>query len=87
MRNNSVTVREKHRLFENRVLRRIFGRKREEVTGDWRSCTMRSFIVRFQVLTAASIKMALFWVVAPCSLVVYRRFRGARPDDGGSKHL
>ena len=23
-------------LFENRVLRRIFGRKREEVTGDWR---------------------------------------------------
>jgi hypothetical protein len=35
-------------------------------------------IVRFQVLTAASMKMAVFWVVAPCSLVeVYRRFRGA----------
>jgi hypothetical protein len=34
--------------------------------------------VRFQVLTAASMKMAVFWVVAPCSLVeVYRRFRGA----------
>jgi hypothetical protein len=34
--------------------------------------------VRFQVLMAASIKMAVFWVVAPCSLVeVYRRFRGA----------
>jgi hypothetical protein len=32
-------------------------------------------IVRFQVLTAASMKMAVFWVVAPCSLVeVYRRF-------------
>jgi hypothetical protein len=33
----SLTVRE-HRLrvFENRVLRRIFGPKREEVTGDWR---------------------------------------------------
>jgi hypothetical protein len=31
-------------------------------------------------------KMAVFWVVAPCSLVeVYQRFRG-RPDDGGS-HL
>jgi hypothetical protein len=30
--------------------------------------------VRFQVLTAASIKMAVFWVVAPCSLVeVYQR--------------
>jgi hypothetical protein len=29
---------EKHRLrvFENRVLRRIFGPKRDEVTGEWR---------------------------------------------------
>jgi hypothetical protein len=25
--------------------------------------------VRFQVLTAAGMKMAVFWVVAPCSLV------------------
>jgi hypothetical protein len=34
--------------------------------------------VRFQVLTAASMKMTVFWVVAPCSLVeVYRRLRGA----------
>jgi hypothetical protein len=31
-------LREEHRLrvFENRVLRRIFGPKREEVTGGWR---------------------------------------------------
>jgi hypothetical protein len=50
----------------------------------------------FEVLTAASMKMAVFWVVASCSLVeVFRRFRGARclhhqgdrPDDGGSRHL
>jgi hypothetical protein len=41
-----------------------------------------------------STKMAVFWVVAPCSLVqVYRRFRGAccrlthSPEDGGSKNL
>jgi hypothetical protein len=34
--------------------------------------------VRFQVLTAASMKIAVFWIVAPCSLVeVYQRFRGA----------
>jgi hypothetical protein len=34
--------------------------------------------VRFQVLTAASMKMTVFWDIAPCSLVeVYRRFRGA----------
>jgi hypothetical protein len=34
----SVTLREKHRLtvFENKVLRRIFGPKRDEVTGEWR---------------------------------------------------
>jgi hypothetical protein len=33
----SLTLREEHRLrvFENRVLRRIFGPKRDEVTGDW----------------------------------------------------
>jgi hypothetical protein len=33
----SLTLREKHRLrvFENRVLRRIFGPKRDEVTGGW----------------------------------------------------
>jgi hypothetical protein len=33
--------------------------------------------VGFEVLTAVSMKMAVFWVVAPCSLVeVYQRFRG-----------
>ena len=34
----SVTLREERRLrlFENRVLRRIFGPKRDEVTGEWR---------------------------------------------------
>jgi hypothetical protein len=34
----SLTLREEHRLrvFENRVLKRIFGPKRDEVTGGWR---------------------------------------------------
>jgi hypothetical protein len=33
-----LTLREEHRLrvFENRILRRIFGPKRDEVTGEWR---------------------------------------------------
>jgi hypothetical protein len=31
-------------VFENRVLGRIFGRTRDKVTREWRSCTMRSFI-------------------------------------------
>jgi hypothetical protein len=34
----SLTLREEHRLrvFENRVLRRIIGPKKDEVTGEWR---------------------------------------------------
>jgi hypothetical protein len=34
----SLALREEHRprVFENRVLRRIFGPKRDEVTGEWR---------------------------------------------------
>ena len=34
----SLTLREKRRLrvFENRVLRKVFGLKRDEVTGEWR---------------------------------------------------
>jgi hypothetical protein len=33
-----LTLRDEHelRVFENRVLRRIFGPKRDEVTGEWR---------------------------------------------------
>jgi hypothetical protein len=33
------------RVFENRVLRRIFGPKRDEVTGEWRNCITRSFMI------------------------------------------
>jgi len=35
----SLTMREERRLrdLENRVLRKIFGHKREEVTGEWRN--------------------------------------------------
>jgi hypothetical protein len=36
----SLTLREESRLmvFESRVLRRIFGAKRDEVTGEWSEC-------------------------------------------------
>jgi hypothetical protein len=44
--------------------------------------------IGFEVLTAVSTKMAVFWVVAPCCLVeVYQRFSTHRPNDGGSKDL
>jgi hypothetical protein len=41
----SLTVREEHGLgvFENRVLRRIFGPKRDEVTGEWRKLHSEEF--------------------------------------------
>jgi hypothetical protein len=50
---------------------------------------------RFEILTAVSMKMAVFCTVAPCTLVeVYRRFRGAcclhqhgYPYYGDSTHL
>jgi hypothetical protein len=43
----SPTLREKHRLrvFENRVLRRIFGPKRDEVTGEWRKLHNEELII------------------------------------------
>ena len=31
----SLTLREERKLIENKVLRRIFGPRRDEVTGDW----------------------------------------------------
>jgi hypothetical protein len=41
----SLTLKEEHRLrvFENRVLRRIFGPKRDEVTGE--NCITRNFVI------------------------------------------
>jgi hypothetical protein len=43
----SPTLREEHRLrvFENRVLRGIFGSKRDEMTGGGENCIMKSSIV------------------------------------------
>jgi hypothetical protein len=38
------------------------------------------YLFRIEVFAAVSMKMAVFWVVAPCS-------QGDRPDDGGSKDL
>jgi len=38
----SLTLKEERglRVFENRVLRRVFGPKRDEVTGEWRKLQM-----------------------------------------------
>jgi hypothetical protein len=40
--------------------------------------TVNNLAVRFEVFTAASLKMSVSWVVVQCNVVeVYRRFRGA----------
>jgi hypothetical protein len=43
----SLTLREERRLrvFENRVLRRIFGPKKVDVTGEWRQLHKRNFVI------------------------------------------
>jgi hypothetical protein len=43
----SLTLREEHRLvaFENSVLRRTFGPKRDEVTGEWRKRRASLFVL------------------------------------------
>jgi hypothetical protein len=43
----SLTLREECRLtvFENKVLRRIFGPKRDKMTGEWRRLITRSFML------------------------------------------
>jgi hypothetical protein len=33
------------RVFDDKVLRRIFGPKRQEETGGWENCTVKSFII------------------------------------------
>jgi hypothetical protein len=48
------------RVFENRVLRRIFAIKRDEVAGGWKNC-IRSFVKSIQnnILVIKSRKMIL----------------------------
>jgi hypothetical protein len=39
---------------------------------------LQLMIVRFEVITAADMKMSVFWIAVPCSLIqIYRHFKGA----------
>jgi hypothetical protein len=51
----SLTLREECRLrvFENRVLRRIFGPKRDEVTGEWRRLHNKELYAMYSGLNGA----------------------------------
>jgi hypothetical protein len=64
-------------VFENRVLRRIFGPKMEKVTGDWRMLYNEETHIGFEVFTSVVMKTIIFWDVTPHSpLSVNRRFGG-----------
>jgi hypothetical protein len=88
----------KHRFTSNIfVLKASQGRFKQYIIEKMRKVMTKNMnIVEFEVLTAASTKIAVFWVVAPCSLVeVHRRFRGTcclhhqghHSDDKNSKRL
>jgi hypothetical protein len=54
--------------FENRVLKKIFGLKRDKVTGVWRNCMTRNFINRYasssMIKIFTSMRMRRAWHVA-----------------------
>jgi hypothetical protein len=55
------------RVFENRVLRRIFGPKRAEATCDWGNCMMSSYKLCFPpdaVTVIKSRQISWTWLVA-----------------------
>jgi hypothetical protein len=59
----SLILREEHRLkvFENKVLRRIFGTKRDEVTGEWRKLhneELRDFYCIIRIIKPRRIRWA-----------------------------
>jgi hypothetical protein len=63
----SLTLREDHRLrvFENRVLRIIFGPKREEVAGGWRRLhneELRNLYVSPNVIRVIKLRSMMGWV-------------------------
>jgi hypothetical protein len=62
----SLTLREEHRLrdFENRVLRRIFGPKRDEVTGEWRKLHNEELHDLYTLPSIIGIEPATFRLVA-----------------------
>jgi hypothetical protein len=66
----SLTLREEHRLrvLENRVLRRIFGPKQDEVTGEWRKLHSEELHILYSspniIRQVKSRRMTLAWHVA-----------------------
>jgi hypothetical protein len=76
----SVTLREEHRLrvFENVVLGKILGPKREQVTGDWRKLRNEEFHELYsspnaiQVMKSWRMKWHGFWLI--CWRKMHTRF-------------
>jgi hypothetical protein len=73
------------RVFENRVLRRIFGPKREEVAGDWRRLhdeELRNLYVSPNIIRVIRTSRMRWMGHIVCMVVVrnaYKIFKGKRP--------
>jgi hypothetical protein len=59
----SLTLREEHRLrvFENRVLRRIFGPKRDEVAGGWRKLHNEEWVRHVARIERRAMHVVYWW--------------------------
>jgi hypothetical protein len=81
-----LILREKHRfrVFENRMLRRMFGPKREEVAGTWRKLHNECFISIIRVILSRRIRweghVACTWEMRNAYSILLRRPRHMRED-------
>jgi hypothetical protein len=66
----SLTSREERRLrvFENRVLRRIFGPKRDEPPGEWRM--VETILLFVTVAMVSHYQSAVDWIVSTVTITV-----------------
>jgi hypothetical protein len=75
-------------MFENRVLRRLFGPKRNEVTVGWENCIMRSFIT-CTLLQVRMIKSGRMKLAANVAQMLAKRnsYRSVVGRAGGKRPL
>jgi hypothetical protein len=69
----SLTLREERRLkaFENRVLRRVFGSKRDEVTGEWRKLHNEEINYLYSLPNIVRVVKSRSEVVSQCDVHQY----------------
>jgi hypothetical protein len=81
-----MTLREEHRLkvFENRVLRRVFGPKRDEVTGKWRKLHNKELNDLYSLPNIVRVVKSrrMRWAGAPAAFTCYSFLLQAESNPG-----